>query len=438
MAPQTTNTPTALTANAFTRSGFTFNNWNTLAVGGGIAYSNNASYPFSTSVTLYAQWTAVPSGGGGGGFVFTDPTPTPTPVPTPTPTPTPVPTPTPTPTPTPVPTPTPEPTPVVPTPVVPTLITVANPLTLAIAASEAKSVAVNVEGTGGTLIPITVDIPVGTTGVDGTVRLTPVTTPDQNSAGVITIKVEIIDAFGAVIPQLNAPITIRFNNSLGETIVAQSSDGYLWEPIPLIANGGTTLGATDKDGYYLDANGKVVIVTNHLTLFGFKVFQSGTMKVSSSGNAYVKTLTTKLYTSGGSGSGSLTYQTSTSNICSVANNGVVTFKIAGVCSVSAIKGGDDTYMHQQSMVSQLTIKNYELSAVGASLKKHVTVILGTAYANKTAVISYAPKGSKTYVFVASLKLSDIGKVTSKRNVPNGSTLRIQVAGKTVATKVLQA
>jgi hypothetical protein len=321
---------------------------------------------------------------------------------------------------------------------VPTLITVANPLTLAIAASEAKSVAVNVEGTGGTLIPITVDIPVGTTGVDGTVRLTPVTTPDQNSAGVITIKVEIIDAFGAVIPQLNAPITIRFNNSLGETIVAQSSDGYLWEPIPLIANGGTTLGSTDKDGYYLDDNGKVVIVTNHLTLFGFKVYQSETMKVTSSGNTYVKTLTTKLYTSGGSGSGSLTYQTSTSNICSVANNGVVTFKIAGVCSVSAIKGGNDTYMHQQSMVSQLTIKNYELSAVGASLKKHVTVILGTAYANKTAVISYAPKGSKTYVFVASLKLSDIGKVTSKRNVPNGSTLRIQVAGKTVATKVIQA
>jgi hypothetical protein len=95
-------------------------------------------------------------------------------------------------------------------------------------------------------------------------------------------------------------------------------------------------------------------------------------------------------------------------------------------------------MHQQSTVSQLTVKNYELSAVGAALKKHVTVILGTAYANKTAVLSYLPKGSKTYVFVASLKLSDMGKVTSMRNIPTGSTLRIQVAGKTVATNLVKA
>jgi uncharacterized repeat protein (TIGR02543 family) len=61
MTVQTTNVPTALTLNAFTRAGYSFSGWNTLAVGGGTAYANGAIYPFTANVTLYAQWTANPT-----------------------------------------------------------------------------------------------------------------------------------------------------------------------------------------------------------------------------------------------------------------------------------------------------------------------------------------------------------------------------------------
>jgi uncharacterized repeat protein (TIGR02543 family) len=47
-----------LTGNAFTRTGYTFAGWNTAANGSGTAYANGASYPFTASATLYAQWTA--------------------------------------------------------------------------------------------------------------------------------------------------------------------------------------------------------------------------------------------------------------------------------------------------------------------------------------------------------------------------------------------
>lgn len=59
MAGQTANynAATALTANAFTKTGYTFAGWNTLAGGGGTSYANSASYPFTSSTTLYAQWT---------------------------------------------------------------------------------------------------------------------------------------------------------------------------------------------------------------------------------------------------------------------------------------------------------------------------------------------------------------------------------------------
>jgi uncharacterized repeat protein (TIGR02543 family) len=57
-ATQTASAATALTSNGFSRSGFTFAGWNTAANGSGTAYADSASFPFSASENLYAQWTA--------------------------------------------------------------------------------------------------------------------------------------------------------------------------------------------------------------------------------------------------------------------------------------------------------------------------------------------------------------------------------------------
>ncbi|MGI5990351.1 MAG: InlB B-repeat-containing protein, partial [Lachnospiraceae bacterium] len=62
MADQTINVgeSTALTANAFTRSGYTFTGWNTAADGSGTSYADGAEVTdlalADGSVTLYAQW----------------------------------------------------------------------------------------------------------------------------------------------------------------------------------------------------------------------------------------------------------------------------------------------------------------------------------------------------------------------------------------------
>ena len=60
MSPQTANSSTALTSNAFTPpSGYSFSGWNTLANGTGISYANGASYGFGSDLTLYAQWAVI-------------------------------------------------------------------------------------------------------------------------------------------------------------------------------------------------------------------------------------------------------------------------------------------------------------------------------------------------------------------------------------------
>jgi uncharacterized repeat protein (TIGR02543 family) len=63
MAGETESSPTALTANSFTNTGHTFVGWNTSssgsASGSGTSYADGASYPFTSSVTLYARWSAI-------------------------------------------------------------------------------------------------------------------------------------------------------------------------------------------------------------------------------------------------------------------------------------------------------------------------------------------------------------------------------------------
>ena len=75
-------TATALTANSFTRVGYTFSGWDTSSGGGGTAYSDGANITTSSAVTLYAQWTATSSGSSGssgtsGGTTARRTTPTP-------------------------------------------------------------------------------------------------------------------------------------------------------------------------------------------------------------------------------------------------------------------------------------------------------------------------------------------------------------------------
>ena len=54
---ETVGTSAALTLNTFTRTGYAFSGWNTNANGSGTSYANGATFSFSSSITLYAQWT---------------------------------------------------------------------------------------------------------------------------------------------------------------------------------------------------------------------------------------------------------------------------------------------------------------------------------------------------------------------------------------------
>jgi uncharacterized repeat protein (TIGR02543 family) len=61
MANQTSGSAVLLSTNTITRTGYGFTGWNTAANGSGTAYAVDATYPFTSSETLYAQWRALPA-----------------------------------------------------------------------------------------------------------------------------------------------------------------------------------------------------------------------------------------------------------------------------------------------------------------------------------------------------------------------------------------
>jgi uncharacterized repeat protein (TIGR02543 family) len=369
--------PTAMVPNGFIRPGYKFEDWASTPDHTGWEVGPGEFYSFETDITLYAEWTLIPPA--------------------------------------------------------PVLITETTPLQTSILAASPTSLNIEVLGSDGAHIPVMVEVPTGTLALDGLIRIAMASTPALNSAGQISLNVQMLDSFGAVIPQINKALILHFKNRLGENVVASSTDGFTWREIPLITNGTNTLSPTDLDGYYLDSDGNIVVVTNHLTYFGFKKPQASHVLATVSAKTLAVNSTLKITAEGGVGTAGLGYDTTTPAICSVTQLGVVRGLKPGKCSLIAIRGGDAQYLSLNSPATDITVVSAKISALGSTDLKQITVNLGTAYANRFITIQAASPGVNRYDLIAQLTLNSKGALSTARKVRTGSTLRVIVSGKVVAT-----
>jgi hypothetical protein len=86
------------------------------------------------------------------------------------------------------------------------------------------------------------------------------------SAGTVEVDLVIKDASGNEVHHFPAPLDVTFTNPGANFQPAYSEDGVTWIAIPKLA--GTTLPAGQQDGYYVDADGTVHVLTMHATDFG--------------------------------------------------------------------------------------------------------------------------------------------------------------------------
>jgi uncharacterized repeat protein (TIGR02543 family) len=371
--------------NGFVRPGYVFHAWNSTPDHSGFELMPGDLYNFGADLTLYAQWDKIPPAA--------------------------------------------------------VVITVDKPLVIDLLAGEVRTIIVKVANTSGELVRVTFEIPAGMIKVNSRIRITPRTTVESWAAGVIDLQVDFTDTAGKDISVLDAVLEIQFTTKLGLNTVGKSEDGRTWVGIPILA--GKTLPLNQIDGYYLTADGAAVILTRHLTEFGYKKGQIAALLSTASNSSLPVGLTTNLKTTGGNGRGLIAYQSLTPLLCSVSPTGLVKAVKVGTCSVSVTRNGDEIYVQSAAKIVKITVTpGLVVLAVQKSVvaKREVVVAatkvqfeLGKANANKTVGVEVSSTSNGLYTVVGTVKLDKTGAATFSRKILTGTTIRVRYLGKTLTT-----
>jgi hypothetical protein len=96
------------------------------------------------------------------------------------------------------------------------------------------------------------------------------TPPDLTSSALIgsgnqVMSIVVTDTSGNAVHQLAAPLAVRFANPPKNFVPGVSEDGVNFRLLTKLD--GTTLPDGQQDGYYVDTNGDVIVLTRHLTFF---------------------------------------------------------------------------------------------------------------------------------------------------------------------------
>ena len=283
---------------------------------------------------------------------------------------------------------------------------------------------------------IAVTAPAGVLPDKSTLTVTPTTAPEAIKSGLLQVEVNAFDSSGARITQLNQVLSINLGKlKLEGNAVAYSQDGLVWHTIEKID--GTVLPEGVGEGYYLDANGSVVILTRHLTFYGTKRLAKDLILLAPSLTREIGTqLPLKLQ--GGSGTGALTYISLTPKICSITQKGVVTALSAGECSVDAVKNGDSVYSSSTSGPLLLTIKAKSVRVFTVGKKITVQSSLSDLYANTNVDLYLLDHASRSTGFVQKIASSGRGSIRFTflpNSLPKAFTIEVKNGDQLLATTI---
>ena len=258
---------------------------------------------------------------------------------------------------------------------------------------------------------VSVSAPAGVLPANSSLTITPTVSPEAQKSGLLQVEVSAFDSSGARITHLNQVLTLNLGHlALTGNDVAYSQDGLVWHSIAKID--GTVLPDGVGEGYYLDENNNVVILTRHLTFYGTKRLAKDLILLTPSNTREIGTQI-GLKLQGGSGTGALTYISLTPKICSITQQGVVTALAAGQCSVDAVKNGDSVYSSSTSGPLAITIKAKGVRVFTVGKKITVQTSLSPLYANTDVDLYMINPAAQASQGTASSKSSSIVEFEQK-------------------------
>lgn len=174
-----------------------------------------------------------------------------------------------------------------------------------------------------------------------------------NSSGVdigyITVGVTAKSSSGQLVTSLDAPIEIYLPKARPEDgVLAWSRDNITWRPISQLLV--RSLPAGQPDGYFVEADGTITVLSRHLTGFGIRKPQIP-LQLSVAKYDIVSGSVSRAMTKGGASEDPVQYKTlSDPSVCAVTDAGLIYGLGAGVCTVIATRGGGSIYLDTSSSI----------------------------------------------------------------------------------------
>lgn len=165
--------------------------------------------------------------------------------------------------------------------------------------------------------------------------------------GYITVGVTAKLPSGTLVTSLDAPIEIYLPKARPEDgVLAWSRDNITWRPISQLLV--RSLPAGQPDGYFVEADGTITVLSRHLTGFGIRKPQIP-LQLSVAKFDIVSGSVSRAITQGGMSEDPVRYKTmSDPGVCAVTDTGLIYGLSAGVCTVVATRGGGSIYMDASS------------------------------------------------------------------------------------------
>lgn len=165
--------------------------------------------------------------------------------------------------------------------------------------------------------------------------------------GYITVDVTANTRSGDSVTQLDAPIEIRLPVlPPQDSVLAYTRDDITWTLIPQLLV--PTLPEGQEDGYFVEADGSVTVLTRHLTGFGIRKPQAP-LKLSVAEVDIVSGSVSRATATGGTSEDPIRYEVmSDPSVCKVSDAGLIYGLTAGTCTVYATRGGGSIYLNTSS------------------------------------------------------------------------------------------
>ena len=178
-------------------------------------------------------------------------------------------------------------------------------------------------------------------------------TDSENDQGFFVAKVQLVDKSGSFMQKVEKVFEIYMPKGYLYTEIFWSSDGLAWQRIRETMT--KSMPNDTHAAFFREVDGSVTILTDELGLFGYR-FPQEDLKVISPAQTLTLNGKIQLSSSGGSGTGAVTFGTTTAGVCTVTTDGVVSAKQAGKCFVFVRKNAAQHYLDSMSTKMILSVQ----------------------------------------------------------------------------------